>query len=53
VELHGLHVFERLGQGDVDLVVAVGPMKEVEQLELIVEMQGCIPAMKNGRSATE
>jgi ferredoxin--NADP+ reductase len=35
-------LFERLGQDDVDLVVAVGLMEKVEQLELVVKMQGCI-----------
>lgn len=40
--LHVGHpLFERLSRGDVDLVVAIGPMEEVERLGLIVKAQGC------------
>jgi ferredoxin--NADP+ reductase len=38
----GYPLFERLSRDDVDLVVAVGPMEKVEQLELVVKMQDCI-----------
>ncbi|TEU10582.1 MAG: hypothetical protein E3J21_25830 [Anaerolineales bacterium] len=40
--LHAGHpLFERLSWGDVNLVVAVGPMEEVKRLGFIVEAQGC------------
>ena len=40
--LHVGHLlFGRLSQGDVNLVVAIGPLKEVERLEDIVKAQGC------------
>jgi hypothetical protein len=32
---------ERLSEGDVDLVVAIGPAEKVERLETIVQAQGC------------
>ncbi|MGB3906527.1 MAG: hypothetical protein WBB22_16580 [Anaerolineae bacterium] len=40
--VHVGHLFsERLSQGDVNLVVAIGPMEEVEQLGLVAKRQGC------------
>jgi len=40
--LHPDHLFfGRLSQGDVDLVVAIGPMEEVKRLGPIVRAQGC------------
>ncbi len=37
----GFPLFGRLSQGDVDLVVAVGPGKDVERLRDITKAQGC------------
>lgn len=32
---------ERLSEGDVNLVVAIGPVEEVERLESIIQTLGC------------
>jgi len=41
--LHMGHpLLERLSQGDVNLVVAIGPMEKVERLKSIVEAQACM-----------
>ena len=37
----GLPLLKRVRQGDVNLVVAIGPMEEVERLGLVVKAQGC------------
>jgi ferredoxin--NADP+ reductase len=37
----GHPLLDRLSEGDVDLVVAIGPMEEVERLGGIVEARGC------------
>ncbi len=40
--LHVGHLLlERLSEGDVDLVVAIGAAEKVERLETIVQAQGC------------
>lgn len=37
----GYPLYERLGRGDVDFVVAIGAAEEVERLAGVVNAQGC------------